>query len=136
MVVFDKILETALYVNDLEQARNFYGTKLGLDEYSFTPNRSLFYRLSDGMLLIFNPAESKQQTIMIAGHPVPQHGSVGAGHMAFAIAEDQVETVVGHLGSVDIGIESVVKWPAGGTSIYVRDPANNSIEFATRSLWF
>ena len=136
MIKFNRILETCLYVDNLDAARIFYGTKLGLDEFSFVPDRFVFYRLETGMLLIFDPAATKKQTNLINGSPVPQHGAIGAGHMAFTIPENQIDPMLNHLKSVDIEVESVVKWPGGGTSIYVRDPSNNSIEFATRSLWF
>jgi catechol 2,3-dioxygenase-like lactoylglutathione lyase family enzyme len=40
-----------------------------------------------------------------------------------------------HLQGRGIEIESEVHWPQGGTSLYVRDPAGNSIELATPIIW-
>ena len=34
-----------------------------------------------------------------------------------------------------VAIESEVSWPNGGHSIYIRDPAGNSLEFATPDIW-
>ena len=34
-----------------------------------------------------------------------------------------------------VGIETEFEWPQGGRSIYVRDPAGNSIEFAEPRIW-
>jgi len=34
-----------------------------------------------------------------------------------------------------VPIESELSWPQGGQSLYVRDPAGNSVELATRSTW-
>jgi catechol 2,3-dioxygenase-like lactoylglutathione lyase family enzyme len=35
-----------------------------------------------------------------------------------------------------VGIEADFSWPNGARSIYVRDPAGNSVEFAEPRLWF
>jgi hypothetical protein len=34
-----------------------------------------------------------------------------------------------------VAIESEVSWPGGGRSLYVRDPAGNSLEFASADIW-
>jgi len=34
-----------------------------------------------------------------------------------------------------VPIESEVRWPRGGRSLYVRDPAGNSVEIASPALW-
>ena len=39
------------------------------------------------------------------------------------------------LESAGIEIEADFEWPNGARSIYVRDPAGNSIEFAEPKLW-
>ena len=91
MIPLKKILETSLYVDDLEAARSFYGEKLGLQEYSSAPGRYVFFRLAEGMLLVFNPDSTVVQQNRIGGSLIPQHGATGAGHMAFTIAEDQVD---------------------------------------------
>ena len=38
-----------------------------------------------------------------------------------------------HLAEHDLDIESEIEWPGGGLSIYVQDPAGNSVEFASAS---
>ena len=35
-----------------------------------------------------------------------------------------------------VEIEREVGWPGGGLSLYFRDPAGNSLELATPTLWF
>ncbi|MCB1424836.1 MAG: glyoxalase/bleomycin resistance/extradiol dioxygenase family protein, partial [Notoacmeibacter sp.] len=40
-----------------------------------------------------------------------------------------------HLQDHGIGIEADFRWPNGARSIYFRDPAGNSIEFAEPSIW-
>ena len=52
------ILESALYVDDLDAAVAFYGGVLGLERISRAGNRHVFYRCGDGVLLLFNPVET------------------------------------------------------------------------------
>ena len=40
-----------------------------------------------------------------------------------------------HVAAHGVGIESTVEWPQGGRSIYFRDPAGNSLEFAEARIW-
>ena len=37
--------------------------------------------------------------------------------------------------SAGVDIETEVEWPGGGRSIYVRDPAGNSVELASSTIW-
>ena len=70
---------------------------------------------------------------------IPRHGGDGASHFAFQIdsAED-LDAIRDNLRGRGVAIESEICWPgtADARSIYCRDPAGNSVEFATRSLWF
>jgi catechol 2,3-dioxygenase-like lactoylglutathione lyase family enzyme len=72
---------------------------------------------------------------MIAGAPVPLHGTRGVGHLAFAVREEEIVAWRSHLERAGIEIESEVHWPQGGTSLYLRDPAGNSVELATPKIW-
>ena len=40
-----------------------------------------------------------------------------------------------HLETQKVAIEMEVEWPAGGKSIYFRDPAGNSVELVTPGIW-
>ncbi|TIU84865.1 MAG: glyoxalase/bleomycin resistance/extradiol dioxygenase family protein, partial [Mesorhizobium sp.] len=48
------ILESALYVTDLDAAEDFYSGVLGLDLLGKVDGRHLFFRCGDGVLLVFN----------------------------------------------------------------------------------
>jgi catechol-2,3-dioxygenase len=50
------ILETILYASDLVAIEQFYRDVLGLEPVSKAPDRQVFYRVGEQMLLIFNPA--------------------------------------------------------------------------------
>jgi len=76
-----RILETALYAEDLRAARQFYVDRLGLEEVSFDPDRDLFLRVGDAMLIIFRASRT-----LIHDSGVPPHGATGPGHMAFGVS--------------------------------------------------
>lgn len=127
------ILETALYCKDLKAARGFYQHIMLLELVGEEPRRHLFFRCGSGMLLIFNPAMSSKD--LPGGQDVPTHGSTGPGHAAFAIEPGQIDDWKEHLALHGVEIEREINWPNGAHSIYFRDPANNSLELATPSLW-
>ena len=74
----------------------------------------------------------------VQGHdanPFPEHGARGPGHIAFAMAPQQIPEWRKHLEEANIAIEAEVTWPSGGFSLYFRDPAGNSVELATPQVW-
>lgn len=129
------ILETCLYVDDLSVAREFYEKLFGLDVIDYEPERNLFFRCGDGMLLLFNPAHTSVEQTDVEGQPIPLHGGTGAGHIAFRVAHDEIDAWREKLASAGVAIESEVRWPNGALSLYFRDPAGNSLELATPDLW-
>jgi catechol 2,3-dioxygenase-like lactoylglutathione lyase family enzyme len=126
-----RILETALYAEDLRAARQFYVERLGLEEVSFDPDRDLFLRVGDAMLIIFRASRT-----LIHDSGVPPHGSTGPGHMAFGVSREELDAWEARLGDLDVPIIEVVEWRNGAKSIYFKDPAGNILEFATTDLWF
>ena len=130
MALINKILETALYVKDLDAAEEFYKTVLGLTTYSRGGARHIFFRVGETMLLLFNPAETREP-----GSAAPTHGAIGAGHAAFAISHGELEFWRKRLADLNVAIEKEHEWPEGGKSIYFRDPSGNSLELATPDTW-
>lgn len=128
------ILETALYVANLNVARSFYGDLLGLEEVTAVEGRHVFYRCGRGMLLLFVAAE----TVKPPGNPkmpVPAHGATGPGHACFSASAGELDGWARLFAGRGIEIEADFCWPNGARSIYVRDPSGNSIEFAEPRLW-
>jgi catechol 2,3-dioxygenase-like lactoylglutathione lyase family enzyme len=129
-----KVLETCLYVDDLDRAERFYTDVLGLEFVSRQIGRHAFFRCGQAMVLLFNPLASREVSD-VAGSAIPQHGAFGAGHVAFAASEPDLSTWKSHLESHGVAIEQVIDWPGGGRSLYFRDPAGNSLEFASPRIW-
>jgi catechol 2,3-dioxygenase-like lactoylglutathione lyase family enzyme len=48
-----RILETVLYADDLTAAYQFYTEVLGLEAFSYNPERSIFFKVGSGMLIVF-----------------------------------------------------------------------------------
>lgn len=55
--------------------------------------------------------------------------------VAFATPENDLAEWRDKLQRLDVPIEKEVEWPEGGTSVYFRDPAGNSVELAPSTLW-
>lgn len=124
-----RIFETVLYADNLDAVRGFYEEVLGLEVVSAS-ELMLAYRCGDGMLLIFDPERSAKP-----GREVPSHGADGPGHLAFAARAGDLQSWRAHLAENGVDIELEVEWGSGGTSIYFRDPAGNSLELAAPTLW-
>ena len=124
------LLETAIYARDLEAARQFYEEILQLPFYSRKENRHVFFKLGNGMLLIFNPNSTREE-----GGLMPPHGVEGACHVAFAVPESKLDCWRTRLQQYHIDIEQEITWPGGGRSLYFRDPAGNSVEITTPKIW-
>lgn len=132
----DGILESILYAEDLNSAAHFYRDLIGLELVSAEPGRHLFFRIGSQMLLVFNPAQTREATVHVGSATIPRHGAQGHGHLAFAANRNELDSIKSQLSAAGFPTEADIRWPGGGRSVYVRDPAGNSIEFATRSLWF
>jgi len=129
-----RLLETALYADDLDAAEAFYGGLLGLERIARVGDRHVFFRCGPGLLLVFNP----QETAKPPGNPdlpVPPHGAQGPGHACFAATTQELAAWRSRLTEAGVDIEADFYWPNGARSVYVRDPAGNSVEFAEPALW-
>lgn len=128
------ILETVLYAADLDAAEAFYAGVLGLERTARAGNRHVFFRCGGQMLLIFNPEITKVPPPSGA-LPVPPHGSQGMGHVCFSASADEIAQWRTCLAASAVAIEADFEWPQGGRSLYFRDPAGNSVEFAEPRIW-
>ena len=131
----DAVLETCLYARDLDAMERFYAGVLELPVFAREPERHVFFRCGAGMLLVFDPERTASSAGQVGGVPVPSHGTHGAGHVCFRIADVELPRWRDRLRSEGITIEAEIEWPRGGASLYVRDPAGNSVELAPGRIW-
>lgn len=131
----EDILETALYCDDLKAAERFYRDVLGLKLVTKEPGRHVFFSCGRTMLLIFDPKVSARPPVMGARLPVPPHGAKGPGHVCFRAYAHEIPQWINRLKAARVPIEADFQWPTGARSIYFRDPAGNSLEFAEPRLW-
>lgn len=129
------ILETVLYAEDLDAVESFYTNVFGLEVFSRKEGRQIFFKVGDGMLLIFNPLATASVPTYVKGQPIPVHGTRGVGHMAFRAPPEQIDAWKRRFAEKGVAIDSEVFWPQGGRSLYVSDPAGNSVEIASPDIW-
>jgi len=134
MPVITRILETALYVDDLDALAAFYRDVLGL---RVLDSSSRLVSLDAGqatVLLLFRRGATLSGFTTSSGS-IPPHDGQGPAHLAFAIAADDLAAWELRLQEHGVTIESRVRWDRGGRSIYFRDPAGHSVELATPGTW-
>ncbi|HEX6133862.1 MAG TPA: VOC family protein [Longimicrobiales bacterium] len=123
------LLEYAIYGADLAALERFYCDVFGLEVILRADDRLVALRCGNSALLLFDPAVSR-----VKG-PIPEHGTTGGGHLAFVMEDDERAGWLEHLERHGIEIEREIEWEEGGTSIYLRDPAGNSVELAPPTIW-
>ncbi len=124
------IIETAIYVDDLDQAEVFYRDIVGLPVIAKESGRHVFFRVGTGNVLLAFLAEAT-----LKGDQLPAHGAKGPGHFALGIDAGDLDVWRRRLTEKEVGIEKEMEWPRGGRSIYFRDPAGNSVELVTPGIW-
>jgi catechol-2,3-dioxygenase len=129
-----QILETSLYVEDLEQSRRFYECLLGFTAFFQDERMCAMEVPGEQVLLLFRHGMTDQPAPGPDGMIPPHHGR-GALHLAFAIPYGELAAWQEHLSRQNVALESTLHWPGGGTSLYFRDPDGHSLEVATPGLW-
>jgi catechol 2,3-dioxygenase-like lactoylglutathione lyase family enzyme len=129
-VQIQAIIESAIYVDDLDATERFYRDIFGLRVIAKVPGRHVFFQVGTSSVLLAFLAESTLK----AGEKTP-HGARGPGYFAMGIQADSLDAWWRKLQESGIAIEDEVTWPQGGRSIYFRDPANNCVELVTPGVW-
>jgi catechol 2,3-dioxygenase-like lactoylglutathione lyase family enzyme len=123
------ILETALYVEDLERSESFYRTLFDFPVMVSLDRMRALKVPNSQVLLLFKKKGS------LVGTPGGAHDGEGQLHMAFAIPADDFDAWESRLKQLGIPITEIVKWDRGGRSLYFRDPDGHLIELATPGVW-
>lgn len=129
------ILETCIYVEDVERSREFYGRIFGFKSMLEGESRICPLDVAPGQVLILFKRGGTPTDIPVGGGYIPAHDGEGRQHFAFAIPPGALEDWKTFLAEHDVQVQSEVNWPQGGRSIYFRDPDGLVVELATPGLW-
>lgn len=142
MIQVNRLLETALYVADVNRSCEFYQRILGLGpvigplaegEIQNTTFRAI--DMPGGQVLLLFRKGSAARAAVFPGGSIPAHDADGRLHLAFAISLVELDAWRERLRSNGVEIEAEMKWHRGGTSLYFRDPDDHLVELATPGLW-
>ena len=123
------VLETSLYVDDLDRATRFYQQLFGF-RVMVGDGRIRALAVRDGqVLLLFKRGAS------VSPEQFPTHDGSGPLHLAFSIPENGYATWEARLQQLGIAIEERKQWDRGGRSLYFRDPDNHLLELVTPGCW-
>lgn len=129
------VIETALYVDNLDRASKFYEEILGLRQIGGDADRLHAYSVADRNVLLLFRRGATAEPIETPIGVIPGHDGSGQNHFALAISASELPAWEKHLAGHSIALESRVHWPLGGTSIYFRDPDGHLVELATPGMW-
>jgi catechol 2,3-dioxygenase-like lactoylglutathione lyase family enzyme len=128
------VLETSLYVSDLERSRSFYTHLFGFEPLHQDGRFCALNVIGRQVLLLFQRGGTAEP-VSTPGGSIPPHDGDGRLHLTFAIDRDDLDPWERLLQRDQIPVESRVTWPRGGKSIYFRDPDGHLLELATPGVW-
>lgn len=128
------VLETSLYVEDLDRSGAFYARVFGFTSFFADERMCAMEVPNEQVLLLFRHGMTDTPAPAPGGLIPPHHGR-GALHLCFAIPFGELAAWEEHLRRQEVPIESRLDWPQGATSLYFRDPDGHSLEVATPGLW-
>ena len=129
-----RLLETALYVEDLAHSAGFYDEVLGLARL-FGDARLIAFDVPGGSVLLLFRRGTTLATAHLPGGTIPPHDGGGPVHLAFAVEAGELAAWEARLSEHGVPIEGRTAWPRGGTSVYFRDRDGHLLELATPGLW-
>ena len=129
-----RVLETALYVEDLDASKKFYADLFGCKTL-LADDRMRALNIGDTNVLLLFKRGGTTNGDQVEGGFIPPHDAIGQIHLCFAIDKDDVEEHQRVLKVNNVEIICTVFPPRGGTSLYFRDPDGHLIELATPGIW-
>jgi catechol 2,3-dioxygenase-like lactoylglutathione lyase family enzyme len=129
-----RVLETSLYVDDLERAGRFYEDVLGLCPLTMD-GRFRAYDVGGLSVLLLFRRGATLETVRMPGGTIPPHDGHGPLHIALAVGTEELAAWEEKLAARGVPIEGRTDWSRGGHSIYFRDPDGHLLELATPGLW-
>ena len=125
-----EIIESSFYVEDVAKAVAFYERVFGFRPQMASERMAALAVTPNQVLLLFKKGGSIEP-VVFEGGVIPPNDGDGQGHVAFAVRGDDVEGWTSALETQGIAVESRVRWPEGGESLYFRDGDGNLLELKT-----
>ena len=129
-----RVLETSLYVADLDASEKFYRDLFGW-ETLLSDDRIRALNVNDASVLLLFKRGGTTDGEEVPGGFIPPHDATGTIHLCFAIDKADLDNWHRVLESHNVEIISTVFPPRGGTSLYFRDLDGHLIELATPGVW-
>jgi catechol 2,3-dioxygenase-like lactoylglutathione lyase family enzyme len=129
-----RVLETSLYVDELERSIDFYTRLFGFEKMVADDRFCALNVRGEQVLLLFRKRGTLEPMVFPGGILPPHHGD-GQTHLAFTIAREDEEEWTKSLSAANVPIESRVTWPRGGFSLYFRDPDGHLLELVSPGCW-
>jgi len=129
------ILETAIHVEDVPQSARFYQELFGFEQIEGDDARFRALSVSGRQVLLLFRRGSTGEPLPTPGGVIPPHGGQGKLHFAFSVPAEDLESWERRLSERGIAVESRVRWPRGGQSLYFRDPDGHLVELVTPGCW-
>jgi catechol 2,3-dioxygenase-like lactoylglutathione lyase family enzyme len=134
MPKLDRVIETAIYVDDLDRAAAFYEQVMDLPLMVCDARFRAYDVGGESVFLVFHRGATLD-TVHLPGGTIPPHDGHGPLHLAFGISADELPAWEQRLTERKIAIEARTDWPRGGKSVYFRDPDHHLLELVTRGVW-
>jgi len=130
-----RIIETCLYVADVDRAGDWYRQIFGFPSIYRQDDRLRALQVAqDQVLLLFKQKGSLKPTV-VPGGTIPPHDGSGPMHIAFAMQTAEVDDWETHLAKHGVAIESRVHWGGNDKSLYFRDPDGHTLELISGDHW-
>lgn len=129
-----RLLETALYVQDIRASAGFYRKVFGFPTLLESDRLVALQVPAASVLLLFQQGTTSGD-FTVTGGVIPGHDGSGRTHFAFAIAPEDVAAWREKLAEAGVSLESTVAWDRGSVSLYFRDPDGHLVELMTPGFW-
>ncbi len=129
-----RVLETSLYVDQLDRSMQFYERLFGFSKL-VSDNRFCAFNVAGKQVLLLFVKGGTTKPMEMPGGILPPHDGSGHTHLAFTIDAEDEQEWRRLLASLNVPVESRVVWPAGGFSLYFRDPDGHLLELVTPGCW-
>ena len=135
MPVLESVLETSLYVSNLEASLLFYREVFGFNPLYYDPARMASLSVAGKQVLLLFLKGASRLSVEVPGGTIPGHDGDGELHLAFAISTGDLPNWRTWLHQQQIPIEAEMHWDRGGDSLYFRDPDGHLLELVTPGVW-